>query len=446
MSQQFSVPANYPAVGSPELDIPSSMLPADLKQLKGVSTSQRSVFTSSGTAGASSTILFNIPTGMSQGYLKSGTLYLRCKIVVTQANGAGVTWNFAGGNTAQSPFGGASSIIDRLVVSCGGVQVSVINNYNHWRNMMMAHGATVDYAITDSRELEYTGVTKVNTLANVDNRTVYVSIPILAPVFNASNHIPAFLLNSPISIELTTAPVASAFQTATNAITAYDVSEASLVYDMINVSEEYKQAMMMRLAQSGGAYSMELNDVYNIAVAHQNPLDFNVGLSLSSLKAVCGTYLSNASLGANLAQQKLYNCNGLSDFKLYADNRLINSVIIDNDSVTFAELNKALGRLGDYNISSILQGLNPADGTSVRNNYTTDAFMMGVSCQTISDFNFSVTGIPCQQLTVHTENNNTDAVNKWQSAGVAVASTLFLFIFYDSILTIGADGVVSLRR
>jgi hypothetical protein len=387
-------------------------------------------------------MLVNIPTGSGSGYLKSGSVYLRARVDVVQTAAGATSWKFSG----PSGLGGASSLINRMVISCGGTQVSMINAYNRFTDAVVLHATTRDY-IEDLRELEYRGVEKINTAADAGNLTAYVTIPILAPIFNSANHVPLFLMNSPISVEITTESVTKAFTAATTAVTNYTISEASICYETIDVSDPYKMAMKERLMATGGVFSMDLNDTYNLEIAATNPLDYNIGLSLSSLKGVLLTYVNNANLTITTSE-KDFIFNGLTDLKLYVDNRLINSNLIDSDNVAFAEMNKCLGRLYDKDTSSMLAATNNINnGGGLRNNYTTNAFLAGINTSTVSDYNLTSSGVPCQQLSIHAENNNGAGGNvKWQVNTAFVASTMYAFILYDSVVSIDGMGVVSVRR
>jgi hypothetical protein len=266
--------------------------------------------------------------------------------------------------------------------------------------------------------MEWAGLGKTfpGTTEDTNNKVVYACIPILAPIFNSESSIPTFLLNGgPISIEISTAAVNNAFYSTAASITAYTISEASIVYESIEVSEEFKNAMRQKVA-ADGFYNIHLEDLYNISVASTQTVDYNVGLSLSSLKAVCWAEQKTDNNSDTNAKAKYYMPNGLSDAKVYVDNQLVNNVAIDNDNVAYIEMNRALGRIYDYTMTSNITyatttGCAPAAGNK-KSSYCDAAFLGGVSTGVVSDWGFTSSGVPCNQLTLHLEHNNTDAT-KW---------------------------------
>lgn len=448
-------PYNYPATAGADLAIPSTLMAPSLKKFSGARSVIKSVPSASGSVGPSSTMLFNLPTGPGTGYIKSGSVYLRCKIKVTIAGSVttGTGWAFAGQGATVAPIsaqapGGASAVIDRLIVSMGGVQASVINNYNQWRNAVVPHATSFAYFF-DLQQMEYAGAFKQCTSITGDetNKIVYVAIPILAPIFNSESSIPTFLLNGgPISVEIATAPVNSAFYSVTSPVTDYTISEASLVYESIEVSEEFKNAMRQKVASENG-YNIHLEDMYNLSIASSPVVDYNIGLSLSSLKSVCWTEQLLDNNSATLAKLKYYTPNALYDAKIYVDNQLVNNVVIDNDAIAYIEMNRALGRITDSNLASYMQAnATILDKTNRRSAYCDAAFLGGVSTGVISDWGFTSSGVPCNQLTLHLEHASTD-IGKW---GVALnhnpASIVYVFVMYDSILNIDPMGVVTIRK
>lgn len=457
MSMNFMSPYVYPATAGADLAIPSTLMSPNAKKFTGARTVIKSVPSASGSVGASSTMLFNLPTGPGTGYIKSGSMYLRCKITVVQLQTTAGTWCFAGQGktTAQnSQFapGGASSIIDRMVVSVGGIQCSVINNYNSWRNYFIPH-ATSPAFFTDLSQMEWAGIGKAFSTLTTEldvNKNVYACIPILAPIFNSESSIPTFLLNGgPISIEINTAAVNNAFYTTTAPITSYTISEASIVYESIEVGEDFKNAMRQKVA-TDGFYNIHLEDLYNLSIATSATVDYNIGLSLSSLKAVCWTEqaIANNTASTTSIAAKYYMPNGLSDAKIYVDNQLINNVAIDNDNVAYIEMNRALGRIYDYTTCSNMQYISSTadNNTNKKSAYCDAAFLGGVSTSVVSDWNFTSSGVPCNQLTVHLEHNNTDPTKWGVNTAFASAAVLYLTVMYDSVCSIDANGMVTMRK
>jgi len=472
----FATPFNYPAVQGAE-EVPQSLLPATLKEFNNVKNVVKYVQTTSGTVGQSSTLLFNIAGGMSCGSIKQGSVYLKCTITVAiPSTTTADTLLWAGGQpyTASAPtasatatstvnnqIAGASSIIDRMVVNLNGVQASILQNYNKYRDMAIAHATTQNF-VADLLQLEFAGMKKQFALGSAVNYVMDVAIPIFNPVFNSSICLPLYLLNN-LTVEITTSTIANALKmvktadgtdpTSSDYPTSYTVSNAQLVWEEIQLSNEFKQAMRDKLLSSGGAYKMPIEDVYSLSVGvpTSSVTDYVVGLSLSSLKAVLWTEILSANTNS-IGLGNSYFYNGLSDAKLYVDNQLVNNVLIDSDTVAFAEMNKAIGRLNDYNISSVIANTTNIDvGTATkRNNYLSDVFLGGISTTSISDFGFSKTGRPCSQVQLHLEHYTTTAstyASKWQGGVASTApTTLYIWFLYDSTILIDGMGNVAVSR
>ena len=223
-----------------------------------------------------------------------------------------------------------------------------------------------------------------------------------------------------------------------------------MVYESIEVSQEFKNAMIQKVA-SEGFYNVHLEDVYNLNLANQQVLDYNIGLSLSSLKAVCWTEQLQAGTASSTGI-KYFTPNGLTDAKIYIDNQLVNNVTIDNEAVAYTEMNRALGRIFDSNISSAMFSVVTALATTKnkRTSYCDASFLGGVSTAVVSDWGFTSTGVPCNQLTVLLEHIAPAATAdpiKWGTNTTASSSaSVFVSVLYDSVLSIDVNGAVSIRK
>jgi len=466
---QLAIPQQYPQLSSSE-EVPSSLLPSVQKEFSGIKNSIKYVQTTSGTVGASSTVLFNVAGGMGVGAIKSGSMYLKCQIAVTlPVASGGVNVNnlmWAGGNSAtgvaidatNNLIAGASSIIERLVITCNGVQTTLINNYAKWRDFVVAHCTSQNF-VADLLELEFAGMKKPQTNVGALDLVFDVCIPLLAPFLNSQQAIPLYLLNN-MTVELTTATVPNTFKVRTSAgatvtgaeaPTAYTVSNAQLVWEEVQLSNEFKMAMREKLLSSGGAYRIHIEDVYSIStgVAQASTTDYVVGLSLSSLRGVVWTEILSANASSTLLPNS-YTYNGLSDAKLYIDNTLVNNNLIDTDTTTFAEMNRSVGRLFDYNICSILTNtpvLASATVSTARNNYLTDLFYGGFSTSSVSDWGYSRSGRPCAQVQLHLEHGTGANNTKWGYAPASAGATnLYMFFIYDTQILIDGTGNVVVSR
>jgi hypothetical protein len=430
------------------LSVPFSVLGDDLKSFKGARSVVRSVPASSGSAGANSTVLFNLPTS-GYSFIKSNSLYLRGTVVVTQTGAAAagadpdVEWGFAGQSSSnESNFGGASSMISRISVGMGG-QTLTWGNYNTFRNAVLTHVTSAEYFTTDLRQCEYAGVMKKNTTGAVANRTVHFAIPLWIPCFCSSQNFPALLLNSPISVEILTESINKAFYSVRNAVTDYQLSNLSLVYETLDVSREFKEAMLA--SKAGGFYSMHLNNYLSVGPnASTSSMRMQIGVGFSSLKSILFTEaLSNPAS----ADEKVYSSNGLINYTINQDNYPVSCPNVTDDAVAFLEVNRALQKINDSNVTSSIQMIANTNTTGLRSSYSRFNFLAGASTQIISDYNYSSQGTECSSVTIELEHGTPDAV-KWQDATAHSADySVHTFLLHDSILSINvSDGTAQLRN
>jgi hypothetical protein len=444
------------------LSVPFSVLGDDLKSFKGARSTVRSVASSSGSAGANSNILFNLPTGGTS-FIKSNSMYLRGTVVVDQV---GITaapapanpvvpftaqWGFAGqGSNADGHYGGASSMISRISVGLGSTTLTW-SNYSAFRNSVLTHVTSAEYFTTDLRQCEYAGVMKTNELgADANSRTIHFAIPLWIPCFCSSQNFPALLMNSPISLEIQTESVNKAFFAIQNAVTGYTLSNMSIVYETLDVSQEFKQAMLS--SKAGGFYSAHLNN-YTAIGANDSALSmrYQIGVGFSSLKSILFTEsLSNPTS----LQGKSYTSNGLVRYVISQDNFPVSCPNADNDAVAFLEVNRALQKINDSNVTSSIQMINNTNQTGLRTSYTDWNFLAGASTQIISDYNYSSQGTECSSVTIELEHGTPDAT-KWQNAdvhnptvgGVVQNHSVHTFLLHDSIMSVNvSDGTVQVRN
>ena len=432
------------------LSVPYSVLGDDLKSFKGAKSSVRSVPSSSGAAGASSTILFNLPVG-GYSFIKSNSMYLRGSCVVTQTGAATNFYGFAGQGAAADEsqnFGGASSMISRISVNLGGTSLSY-GAYNTFRNAVLPHVCSAEYFSTDLKQCEHAGVWRDNTSAtaalSLTSRTVHFAIPLWLPPFCSSQHFPALLMNSPIAIEILTETVGKAFYSeGANEVTDYSLSNLSLVYETIDVSREFKDAMLA--SKAGGFYSMHMNDYLNVGPNSATAsMRMQIGVGFSSLKSILFT--ETASNPA-VTDRKVYTSNGLLNYTIHADNFPVSvSNAGDNEAVCFLEVNRALQKINDSNITSAIYPVANANASGVRTTYATNNFLSGASVQTISDYNYSSSGMECSSVVLELEHGTPDNARWGAAPDFAATNSVIVFLLHDSILSVNvSDGTVQVRK
>lgn len=441
------VPINYADL--PSLSVPSQLLGEDLKSFgKGARSIIRTVPSSSGSVGPSSSMLFNLPQD-SLGFIKPNSMSLTLKCTVTVTGAASSGWWFAGSNltptlasTISHGSGGASSLLSRANIQIGGQTLSYAQ-YNHYRNAVLPHVLSKEYFENDLRQLEYAGVIKQNTDDTADNKVVFVTLPLWLPIFNSKSAFPQLLVNSPITIELVTTSVIEAFSCVTASITNYTIDNASLSYESIVVPYSYKEALLA--SKAGKSYNMHINDW--MAIGPQNmsgSARYNIGASLSSLKSILFT--SQLQADQVITGIKKYTSNGLLSCSFYVNNQQVSASGLTDDSQIYDEMQRALGVTYDSNATSNMLSVLNVVSKGNRNTYTTHNFLAGCSTQCFNDWGFQQTGIPADQVSVEVVAGTPTDVQFQEATAVANAS-LYVFLLHDSQLSIDVvTGQCMLRK
>ena len=86
--------------------------------------------------------------------------------------------------TAGLGGGSASSIINRINVSCGGVLMNSIQNYNVLHDVILNHCTSREYKLSDSVIFEGSGQQCSYTGDNAAQKTGIFCIPIMVPCMN----------------------------------------------------------------------------------------------------------------------------------------------------------------------------------------------------------------------------------------------------------------------
>jgi hypothetical protein len=438
------VPINYADL--PSLSVPSQLLGEDLKSFgKGARSIIRTVPSSSGSVGPSSSMLFNLPQD-SLGFIKPNSMSLTFRLTLAVATGGTVGSAFAGSNVAPALAtvshggGGASSLISRANIQIGGQTLSYAQ-YNHYRNAVLPHVLSKEYFENDLRQLEYAGVTKA--LAVAGDLVLFCTVPLWLPIFNSKSAFPQLLVNSPITIELVTTSIIEAFTAVVTAATNFTIDNASLSYESIVVPYSYKEALLA--SKAGKSYNMHINDW--MAIGPQNmsgSARYNIGAGLSSLKSILFTSQLQADQVATGV--KKYVSNGLLQCSFYVNNQQVSPAGLTDDAQIYDEMQRALGVTYDSNATSNMLSVANATTKGLRNTYTTHNFLAGCSTQVFNDWGYASTGIPADQVSVEVVAGTPSAYQFQEATAVANAS-LYVFMLHDSTLSIDVStGQCMLRK
>lgn len=437
--------------------VPDSLTSSKKNRIMPVSVRNVAVPSTSGTQTSGGQLLFQMasPNGM----VKSGSVYLKCRVTLTGAivNGAAASF-VAWGNSARS----GDAIIDRQTITCGSVLESIQNYGSSFVPTLLLHAGSQSYLQGDdgiqaggkrivatsyptfqSASInQWVDLIANETQANVALANTYVdlAIPLLTNLFNGDQYYPLCLMNSPTQIQLDLAQMGKAFSIGPTACYAdFQVSNAFLVYDLVVPSQEYIQATKAQIA-SGMLYSMPFVSSLGTQFAkNSQSVSYSWAVGLSSLLGVTYSCLVNPTTLTDAKYLISDNTIGTitnNNFRLMVDGSQVNSVILDTVSTRFSEMQKVFGLLGDVNRTSGTTGAIAAATASTFITspvaYESYSFVGGLNTMKVSDgaLAFSGTSANTVQLMLDTGNNT--------------ASLVTVNAFHQRILLVASDGSASI--
>ena len=391
-------------------DVPNSLL--SKRQMKAMNSRNQVIQLSASNgnvAGPSGTISFNIGCGAGQGYMKAGSAYLRFEFTPT---GTGDI-NFNGPAGVQS----CASLIRTLNVNIGGLQVEQVNDYDKYYRMVQAHATNAGYVEHDCEIAESSSSGSTPGMTSAVEKTF--SVPILSGLLNQDNHVPLFLLNSQLQIQLNLNSVTEALH-ATVAPTNFVINDPVLVYEKIHCDGEFEMAVRAKLAE-GGVYEIPYYSAlsYRSSAPGAGTFSQNIGVNLSSLSAVLWAHITAPADGTNakLMISNNGNTKGSSRRVVRCDGEQILQTQIYSDGQCFMELQRALGSILDTNQTTVAN----------KDNFPTTYWVNGQSTERFSDADLCMKGRACNNIVV-------------EEQGVTNASTVYMYLIYNAVLMVQADG------
>jgi hypothetical protein len=344
--------------------------------------------------------------------------YLRFKVVYTGVDTE--TFSFKGA------AGGASALISSFQTSINSTLVDNIQNFGLGvMEPILSHSSSRDWLVQDGSVLMNTNKT-TSTLGAAGLTEVYC-LPLLG-LLGSQQAFPAWAINGVLQININwVSALANALTTSGAAsVTAISFQELSFVYDRVAVEGDFIAKMKQDMMSSGAKYCYGFTNYQSLtAISTNGQNTINTGLNVSSLRGVIMTSVLTADLAA--LQNNGYSLrNGLSNFQVSLDGRLVNSSILDataSPAVVFMELQKVFSRCFDSSVTD----------NSTKANYLTQSFAAGVSACRVAEglaFQGSPVSVIGLQLT--------------QSA--ATYTNYIVYISDYQLLIGGADGQVDLVR
>jgi hypothetical protein len=348
--------------------------------------------------------------------------YIRLDFTPTGGDGA-TEYRFKGVSAS------ATSLVNRLSTYINSVQVDNVQNADQVYDALFSHSTSADWLSHDGQILMRSGL--VSTAGDMTLKTIVM--PLIGSL-GTQQGIPLFALNGTLQVQLDYNTLARALYKQNvdgAAITGFTISNVQLVYDKISVEQAFVDKVKSDMAQ-GRKYVLGYTNFQSTTIATLNGTAFfNYGVNVSSLRALVGQQLLTADLSgigngaAGVAFKGKSAANGLSQFQVSLDGRLINSNTLNaasNPALVFAELNKCFSRLFDASITDISTG---AD-------YLTQSFAVGVSAQRCNEA-LAFAGSPVSVVGVNFSTTSADY-------------TMFLTFISDYQVLIDASGAVEIVR
>jgi hypothetical protein len=343
--------------------------------------------------------------------------YLRFKVVYTGVDTE--TFSFKGA------AGGASALISSYQTSINSTLVDNIQNFGLGvMEPILSHSSSRDWLVQDGSVLMNTNKT-TSTLGAAGLTEVYC-LPLLG-MLGSQQAFPAWSINGVLQININwVSALANALTTSGAAsVTAISFQELSFVYDRVAVEGDFIAKMKQDMMSSGAKYCYGFTNYQSLtAISTNGQNTINTGLNVSSLRGVIMTSVLTADLAA--LQNNGYSLrNGLSNFQVSLDGRLVNSSILDataSPAVVFMELQKVFSRCFDSSVTD----------NSTKALYLTQSFAAGVSACRVAE------GLAFQGSPV--------SVIGLQLTQSAATYTNYIVYISDYQLLIGADGQVDLVR
>ena len=387
-------------------DVPNSLV--SKRQMKAMG-SRNQIIQLAASNGASQNdtgvVSFNIGCGAGQGYLKAGSAYLQFEFTPTLTAG---TTDFNG--TQKS----AQAVIRSLNVNIGGLQCEMLQDYNHYARILEAHCANANYVERDA------SITSQSTA--MSSGTTYVfCIPILSGLLQQDQHVPLWLLNSQLQIQLNLASAGEALYTTGGSATSFVVANPVLVYEKIYVDGEFEMAVRQKLAQ-GGLYEIPFYSAMSYrSNAAAGTFSQNIGVNLTSLSACLWAHIAQADVASSTAQ-KLFitnnaNTKGGSDRVVRVDGSQLVQHQIYDPTTSFMEMQRAVGSINDVAQTTV----------ATKSNWTTDYFVNGQSAERFSDADLTMRGRSCNNAVL-------------EEKGVSASSVVFMYLIYCGVLIVDAQG------
>ena len=369
----------------------------------------------SGNASVGGTSVIQVPCGASAGIMMNPYLSFKVNLTGTKAK----SLKFKGATLA------GSSMLNRLSTYVNSVQVDNIQNADQVYDALFAHSTSADWLSHDGKALMLADVAVA--IANADapgnvSGPQNIVLPLIG-MLGSQQAFPLYLINGQLQIQLDYNTINRAVWSADAGVSDYVISDVQLVYDRLQPEQAFIESVRGAMA-AGQNFVYAYTNYQSVPKVSAANSTFNYGLNVSSLRGVIQTSVLTADLTSATAQGKSA-ANGLSQFRVSLDGRLVNSNTLNTASspaLCFAEAQKCLSRVFDATITD----------KCTNATYLTDAFFVGTSAQRVNE-GLAFAGSPVSVASVET------------TASGATFTDFLLFIS-DYQMLVDASGSVQLVR
>lgn len=398
-------------------------------------------------------ILFNLPP--SNYSISRGTLALRCRLTVTGTNLTGA--DAAHSISLQGPgvvgagqgnvitYGNGYSWINRLTLYGANSAVIEQQNYcNDNMNLMLVHNSNASYLQGDAQQLIGVGAPFSYSLGANTSAQIDLVLPLPLSAFNSSTQdFPAFLLSSPLTLQIDVSSVARALYGGSSAtITDYSVSNTYLIYQAVELPSAYVEAE--RMAVKSSPYIMNLTSTLSVQVPASILTSYSLGLNASSVRAVFVLPSDKPSYTTTLpllyardtgdsGSTPPFNGSGTNAI-VFVDGNQINSAIFDTPAMVFQGLKSAL----HHNLQGSVIYSSPSlvSATLTANPWLTQFYALGWDLTSFDDEASLFSGTPCTTLNIQ--------LTGYGSQHPTYLNTII--VVYDVLCAFESDGSISIKR
>lgn len=445
-------PHNYSAPtkqGVPDVVIPSSLMSQRVPKSIPTRNQVLSLPSQSGSASASGSLNWSIPGGANaNGFLRAGSLFWRGKCTIAKSAGGNADNIVIFANETQS----ASALINRFQLNANGVNLETIARYDVYHAMLQSNAMNPSYVQNDGSITEYanSGITTGTAQSGEFN----FCIPLCSGVLSNEKSFPLFLSSLYLQIDLNSALQAfKSYGTSPTGVTGFTLSENELVYELIQPDYSLLDGIRMQMQQSGKLFEMPCSTALGLQSsinANTSSFSYNVGLNLSSVSAVLMAEIS-ATVEAEDACANVVNVrnsfirnsvdSNTVSRKFYLDSKQLCSYNVSRDSQNLMETQRALSILldpttvclGSRDIADNTAGSYTASGVANQRYY-----VVGQSARRFNEAdNIAMCGTPANTLVIQNTKDTTTA---------NVASSVYIYVIYDQVIVISADGSVAVAK